>query len=217
VVVRGSGDMVRVGKIVAVGRNYAAHAAEMGTPEGAPPVFFLKPTSALGGADGILAIPTDAGAVHHEVELVVVIGKGGRAIESGRALDHVLGYAVGLDLTLRDLQSQAKKRGEPWTLAKGFDASAPVSRVALREEVGDGSGLAITLDVNGERRQEGNTSQMRHGVAELVAHVSRWMTLDRGDLLFTGTPAGVSPIRPGDRVRASIERVGELDLAVEGA
>jgi 2-keto-4-pentenoate hydratase/2-oxohepta-3-ene-1,7-dioic acid hydratase in catechol pathway len=214
VVVRGTGEALRVGKIIGVGRNYADHVVEMGAPRGAPPVIFLKPPSALLGGGGVLRIPTSFGQVHHEVELVVVIGEGGKAIDPARALDHVLGYAVGLDLTLRDLQSAAKKRGEPWALAKGFDGSAPVSLVAPREEVGDGSGLAISLDVGGERRQRGNTSQMLHGVADLVAHVSSWMTLERGDLLFTGTPAGVGPLRPGDRIEARIERVGRLELVV---
>ena len=115
----------------------------------------------------------------------------------------------------RSLQSEAKRRGEPWALAKGFDGSAPVSSVTPREEVGDATGLEISLDVNGERRQTGNTSQMMHGVADLVAHVSRWMTLERGDLLFTGTPAGVGPLQPGDKVAARIDRVGELDLVIE--
>lgn len=215
VVVRGTEESVRVGKIVAVGRNYAEHTAEMGAPRGAPPVFFLKPPSALVCDADAVAIPTYAGQVHHEVELVVVVGSGGKAIDPSRALDHVLGYAVGLDLTLRDLQSEAKRRGEPWSLAKGFDGSAPVSRVTLREDVGDGARLAISLDVNGERRQNGNTSQMLHGVADLVAHVSRWMTLERGDLLFTGTPAGVGPLQPGDKVAARIDRVGQLDLVIE--
>jgi 2-keto-4-pentenoate hydratase/2-oxohepta-3-ene-1,7-dioic acid hydratase in catechol pathway len=214
VVLGQSGRSLRVGKIVAVGRNYADHIAEMGAPRGAPPVVFLKPSTALGGAGGRLAIPSGEGEVHHEVELVAVIGRSGRAIDPARGLEHVLGYAVGLDLTLRDLQGRAKRRGEPWALAKGFDGSAPVSAVRARERVGDGSGLEIALEVNGERRQHGNTSQMLHGVAELVAHVSRWMTLERGDLLFTGTPAGVGPLCPGDRVEARIERVGELRLEV---
>ena len=127
----------------------------------------------------------------------MVIGKPGKAIAVERALEHVLGYAVGLDLTLRDVQKAAKERGEPWALAKGFDGAAPVSAVVERDEVGDGSGLAIFLDVNGQRRQDGNTDQMIRGVPEIVAHASSWMKLERGDLLFTGTPAGVGPLQPG--------------------
>jgi len=211
---RGGTQTIRVGKILAVGRNYAAHKREMGTAPEEPPVEFLKPATALVPGGGLLRIPTTAGAVHHEVELVVVIGKAGRAITAERALDHVLGYAVGLDLTLRDLQSEAKQRRGPWDVAKGFDGSAPVSEVVPRDEIGDGSGLEITLDVNGKRRQSGNTSQILHGIPELIAHVSRWMTLERGDLFFTGTPAGVGPIEPGDEVVARIERVGKLTVHV---
>lgn len=213
---RGTGELLRAGKIVAVGRNYAEHAAEMGTP-GQPPVLFLKPASSLICGVETLAIPTSLGEVHHEIELVVVIGRPGKAIAADRALEHVLGYAVGLDLTLRDVQTAAKKRGEPWTLAKGFDGAAPLSAVTARDEVGDGSGLAIRLDVNGERRQDGNTDQMIRSVAGIVTHVSSWMRLERGDLLFTGTPAGVGPLKPGDRVEARIDKVGQLDLMIEAA
>lgn len=212
---RDTGTSLRVGKVLAVGRNYADHVAEMGAPKGRPPVVFLKPASALIGEGATIRLPRDAGEVHHEVELVAVIGRRGRAIPPAKALEHVLGFAVGLDLTLRDLQSEAKERGEPWTVAKGFDGAAPVSPWVPREVVGDGSGLEITLDVNGQRRQSGSTSQMLHGVPDLVALVSRFMTLERGDLLFTGTPAGVGPLRPGDRLEARLERVGSLHIAIE--
>lgn len=210
VVLRETGERLPVGKIVGVGRNYAEHAAEMGAPGTGRPLLFLKPSTALVPDGGEVLLPHGAGSVHHEVELVVVIGETGKAIPAGEALRHVLGYAVGLDMTLRDLQSEAKSRGEPWCVAKGFDASAPVSAVVARDAVGDGSGLEITLDVNGERRQAGNTSQMLHGVADLVAFASRWFTLERGDLLFTGTPAGVGPVEPGDRLEARIAKVGTL-------
>ncbi len=212
--VRGTGERLRVGKIVAVGRNYADHLREMGTPPDTPPVLFLKPPSALVANGGIVVIPRDAGQVHHEVELVVVIGKAGKSIPEADALDHVLGYAVGLDLTLRDLQNAAKARGEPWDLAKGFDTSAPVSTVAPRGEVGDGSGLEISLRVNGDVRQHASTSSMLHGVPALLAYASRLMRLERGDLLFSGTPAGVGPIAPGDRLEARIERIGALEVSV---
>ena len=214
VVLRSSGERVRVGKILAVGRNYAAHVAEMGAPRGRPPVIFLKPPSALVQSGGVVVLPADAGAVHHEVELVAVLATHGKAIPAERALGHVLGYAVGLDLTLRDLQMEARGRGEPWSVAKGFDGSAPVSPVAPREEVGDGSGLEISLDVNGERRQESNTSRMLYSVSALIAQTSRWFTLERGDLLFTGTPAGVGPVAVGDVLHARIERVGSLTVTM---
>jgi len=209
------GERVRVGKIVAVGRNYAKHVAEMGAPAGGPPVVFLKPPGAIVHDGGRVAIPENAGEMHHEVELVALIGEGGKSIPVERALDHVQGFAVGLDMTLRDVQAEAKSGGKPWSLAKGFDGSAPVSPVVPREQVGDGSDLAISLDVNGERRQEGNTSQMLRSVAELVAHVSNWMTLDPGDLIFTGTPSGVGPVKAGDRLEARIEKIGELTVTIE--
>lgn len=206
------GGSLAVGKIVAVGRNYAEHVVEMGNAPDAPPVLFVKPASALVPGGGSIELPRDAGAIHHEVELVAVIGRAGRRIDEERALEHVIGYAVGLDLTLRDLQSEAKSRGEPWAVAKGFDGSAPVSAVVPRAEVGDGSGLAVSLEVNGRTRQRGTTSQMTRPVARLVADASRFMSLEPGDLLFTGTPAGVGPVVPGDRLVARIERVGELTV-----
>ena len=140
---RDSQETLPVGKILAVGRNYAAHNVEMGNAPTAAPIFFLKPSSAILHDGGRVELPSDVGSVHHEVELVAVIGKPGRAIEEADALDHVLGYAVGLDLTLRDLQSEAKKNGEPWSLSKGFDGSAPISTVVPAESVGDGSGLGF--------------------------------------------------------------------------
>ncbi len=205
-----SGEALRVGKILAVGRNYADHAAEMGVSPERSPVLFFKPATALVGDGAVVRLPADAGRVEHEVELVVVIGSAGRAIPAERGLEHVLGFAVGIDLTLRDLQAEAKANGEPWSIAKGFDDSAPVSTFVPRAAVGDGSGLSITLDVNGERRQCGNTSAMRLGVASLVALASRHVTLERGDLLFTGTPEGVGPIIDGDLIEARIDRVGSL-------
>ena len=215
VVLRGSGEMLRVGQVVAVGRNYADHKAEMGATPSSPPVFFFKPSSAVVHDGATILFPTGAGALHHEVEMVVVVGKPGKAIPREKALHHVLGFAVGLDLTLRDLQSEAKKRGEPWAASKGFDGSAPVSSVALRDEVGDGSGLEIALTVNGEQRQHGSTSQMLHSVTDLVCWTSERLTLQRGDLIFTGTPAGVGPLHPGDRLEATLEKVGSLRVRIE--
>jgi 5-carboxymethyl-2-hydroxymuconate isomerase len=214
VVMQGTGERLRVGKILAVGRNYADHNAEMGNAPTVPPVLFLKPPSALVHDGGSVTLPTGLGSVHHEVELVVVIGRSGRAIPEGEALEHVLGYAVGLDLTLRDLQSEAKKKGEPWDLSKGFDGAAPVSHAVPRERAGDVSALTLTLDVNDERRQEGSTGQMLHGVAALVAYASSWITLERGDLLFTGTPAGVGPLVAGDRVVARLSDLATLRVTI---
>lgn len=215
VVLRESGERVEVGKILAVGRNYAGHVAEMGgDPSASEPVLFFKPPSAIVHDGEAVILPTGLGDVHHEVELVAVIGRRGRRIPEARALDHVLGYAVGLDMTLRGLQTDAKRAGAPWSLAKGFDTSAPVGTVAPRDEVGDGSGLGIRVAVDGETRQSASTSAMVHSVARLVAFASTLVTLERGDLLFTGTPAGVGPVRPGDVLEAEIDRVGRLSVEV---
>src|SRR5262245_50469404 len=193
VILKGTGERLRVGKILAVGRNYAAHNKEMGTDERTPPVIFLKPPSALVHDGGTIALPRDLGAVHHEVEMVLVVGKSGRVIPAAMALDHVMGFAVGIDLTLRDLQNEAKKKGEPWDLAKAFDGAAPVSLVVPKEHAGNPNDLRLTLSVNGEVRQSGSTRQMLHDAAELVALTSQLITLERGDLIFTGTPEGVGP------------------------
>jgi uncharacterized protein (TIGR00369 family) len=214
VVVAGSGERLRVGKILAVGRNYAEHNAEMGNARSVPPVLFLKPPSALVHDGGVVTLPVGMGQIHHEVELVVVIGLGGRAIPEEAAFKHVLGYAVGLDLTLRDVQNEAKKKGEPWDLAKGFDGSAPVSHVVPRERAGDASALELSLDVNGVRRQAATTGQMLHDVASLIAYASRWITLERGDLLFTGTPSGVGPLAAGDVVVAKLSDLAVLRITV---
>jgi len=207
-----AGGTLRVGKIVCVGRNYVAHAQEMGAQTAEEPLLFLKPPTALVADGATVHLPQSAGSVHHEVELVAVIGKEGKSIAQEQALEHVLGYGVGLDLTLRDVQSEAKRRGEPWSVSKGFDGSAPVSPIVLRDAVGDGSGLGIELKVNGETRQQGETTDMVHSVARLVAHASNCFSLERGDLLFCGTPAGVGALAPGDSLEATIDRVGRLRI-----
>jgi uncharacterized protein (TIGR00369 family) len=214
IVTQGSGARLRVGKILAVGRNYADHIAEMGNAPRVPPVLFLKPPSALVHDGGVVTLPAGGGQLHHEVELVVVIGKTGRAIAEERASDYVYGYAVGLDLTLRDLQNEAKKKGEPWDLAKGFDGSAPVSLVVPREQVEDVTALTLTLDVNGTRRQSGSVGSMLNDVSGLLAYASKWMTLERGDLLFTGTPAGVGPLIAGDKVVAALSDLVSLRVTI---
>ncbi len=212
--VEGTGETVEVGKILAIGRNYADHVAEMNGPKAGPPVLFFKPASAVIHHGDAIVAPAGAGELHHEVELVAVIGARGKRIREEDALDHVLGFAVGLDMTLRDIQAEAKEKGTPWSLAKGFDSSAPISRVMPRDQVGDGSGLAIRLTVNGEERQSSRTDHMMRSVAELITFASRTVTLERGDLLFTGTPAGVGPVSPGDTLTAEIEKIGTLTVQV---
>jgi 2-keto-4-pentenoate hydratase/2-oxohepta-3-ene-1,7-dioic acid hydratase in catechol pathway len=193
-----------VGKIVAVGRNYADHAREMGGGAADPPVLFLKPPSALVPGGGAIALPSFSREVHHEVELVVRIGRGGARLSPAAAARSVDACAVGIDLTARDLQSEAKRRGEPWAVAKGFDGAAPVSEFVAIDDVGELAALELALTVNGAARQRGAIAQMTLPPAELVAFVSSRFRLEPGDLIFTGTPAGVGAVHAGDVVVATL-------------
>ncbi len=193
-----------VGKIVAVGRNYAEHSREMGHAAADPPVLFLKPPSALVPGGGAIALPSYSREVHHEVELVVRIGRGGARLGPADAERAVDAGAVGIDLTARDLQGEAKRRGEPWAVAKGFDGSAPVSAFVPVADLQELAAWELRLAVNGVERQRGALAGMTLRVAELVAFVSSRFRLDPGDLIFTGTPAGVGPVRAGDVVVATL-------------
>ena len=204
------GQTVRPGKILCIGRNYAEHVREMGdvaTPEaGAPvlePVVFLKPSTALIADGSEIVLPRQSHDVHHELELVAVIGMGGRHIAEADALAHITAYALGLDLTARDLQAEAKASKGPWSIAKGFDTFAPLGPLLPASAISDPQAVRITLSVNGETRQDGTTADMLTPVARLVAFVSSVFTLEPGDLLYTGTPAGVGPVRAGDRLVAT--------------
>ncbi|HVL87127.1 MAG TPA: fumarylacetoacetate hydrolase family protein [Candidatus Thermoplasmatota archaeon] len=211
---RGEAHPIPVGKIVCLGQNYAEHAREMGNPNAPEFFFFLKPASAIVHDGEPILIPPGVGRVDHEVELAVVIGSTARNVPVARAMDHVLGYAPLLDVTARELQAQAKKQGRPWTASKGFDTFAPVGTVVPRADVPDPHALAIELRVNDQIRQRGSTSQMVARIPEAIARVSEVMTLERGDILATGTPAGVGPLHPGDLAVARIERVGTLSNPV---
>jgi 2-keto-4-pentenoate hydratase/2-oxohepta-3-ene-1,7-dioic acid hydratase in catechol pathway len=204
----------RAGTLVCVGRNYAEHAREMGSAPPAEPLLFLKPPSALLPGGGELRLPAWSEEVHHEVELVALLGEPLRDADPERARRAVAGYAVGLDLTARDVQARAKEKGHPWAVAKGWPGSAPVSPFRPPGQVGEPGGLAIRLRVNGRIRQEDSTASMIWPVARLLAFASSRFALEAGDLLFTGTPAGVGALRPGDRVEAEVERVGRLDLRI---
>ncbi len=202
VAIAGSAERFPVRRIFCVGQNYAEHAREMGSdPDRAPPFFFAKPADAVVASGTTLAFPSRTEDLHHEVELVVALGGGGRDIPVEDAATTIFGWTVGLDLTRRDLQAAAKKAGRPWDMAKGFDASAPIG--ALHPGMPPESG-AITLDIDGQRRQTGDLSDMIWSVAEIIATLSTYVALAPGDLIFTGTPAGVGPIRRGETVTGAI-------------
>ncbi|MDB5032847.1 MAG: isomerase/hydrolase [Chlorobi bacterium] len=203
-----------VGKMLCLGKNYEKHAREMGGDVPADPVIFMKPATALLRGGGMVMIPTVSHELHHEVELVVVIDRAGKDIPEDEAMSYVLGYAVGLDMTLRDLQSSAKKRGEPWAVAKGFDTSAPISEVLPRDHVADPHALTLNLKVNGETRQHGSTGDMILKIPAIISYLSRIFTLERGDCIFTGTPEGVGQVVAGDRLAAELEGLVAVEVTV---
>jgi fumarylpyruvate hydrolase len=213
--IAGSNDRFPLRRIFCVGRNYAAHAREMGAdPNREPPFFFTKPADAVVPAEGTVPYPPATSDLHHEVELVVALGKGGANIAPRDALATVWGYAVGLDLTRRDLQAVAKEQGRPWDMAKGFDASAPCSPLHPAAQTGHPSDARIWLEVNGKVKQDGNLNEMIWPVADVISQLSRLVTLAPGDLIFTGTPAGVAALAPGDRVRGGVDGLAEFSLEI---
>ena len=216
VAVAGSEARFPVRRVFCVGRNYAAHAREMGSdPNREPPFFFMKPADAVVPAEGALPYPPATEDLHHEIELVVALRSGGTDIPADEALAKVWGYGVGLDLTRRDLQAVAKENGRPWDMAKGFDASAPCSPLRPVSSFGHPSEDAcIRMTVNGEVRQEGALTEMIWPIADIISHLSRLVTLAPGDLIFTGTPAGVGALKPGDRVHGEVAGVDEFDLEI---
>lgn len=210
------GGSTRVGKVLCIGRNYARHAAEMRSAVPSKPMVFLKPATALVGSGGAILIPAGIGEVHHEVELVVVIGRTLKNADHAEAAAAVAGFAVGLDMTARDIQAAAKAAGGPWSIAKGYDSFAPIGPVASATGF-DPSGATIRLEVNGRVVQEGHTSDMVFPVSDLLAFCSSIFTLEPGDLLYTGTPEGVGPVAPGDVLRAEVEGLPVLEISVTGS
>jgi fumarylpyruvate hydrolase len=215
------GRQFPVRRIYCVGRNYAEHAVEMGATGREPPFFFMKPADAVlpvvSGAPGQLAYPGLTHNLHHEVELVVAIGTGGSNIPAAQAASHIWGYAIGLDMTRRDLQNDMKKQGRPWEIGKAFDRSAPIGPLAPLSLTGELLAGTISLDVNGERRQTGDLSDLIWSVNETIATLSQAWALAPGDLIYTGTPAGVGAVLPGDLMRASIAGLGAIELQVVAA
>ena len=215
VAVAGTDAVFPVTRVFCVGRNYAEHAIEMGhDPDREPPFFFMKPANAV-VPEGKLPFPTQTQDLHHEIELVVALGEGGRDISVERALDYVFGYGVGLDMTRRDMQAVAKQAGRPWDMAKGFDESAPTGPIRTVEEIGHPTKGAVWLRINGEPRQEGDLDQQIWKVPEMISHLSTLVALRPGDLIMTGTPKGVGRVEPGDRLEGHIDGVGDLAVSYD--
>lgn len=212
----GSEARFPVRRIYCVGRNYAEHAREMGgNPEREPPFFFMKPADAVFTGER-MNYPSKTADLQHEVELVVALARGGRDIPAAAALDCVFGYAVGLDMTRRDIQGELKAKGRSWEMGKAFDQSAPISSIMPASRIGHPQRGAITLKVNSQSRQHGDLSDMIWPVADIIANLSGYVTLQPGDLIFTGTPAGVGRVAPGDRLEGTVEGVGSLSVAIAG-
>ncbi len=215
VAVAGSEDRFPVHRIYCVGRNYAEHAREMGhNPERDAPFFFTKPADAVVADGSMIPFPMNTENLHHEIELVVALGKDGIRIAKQQALDHVFGYAVGLDLTRRDRQGEAKKAGRPWDTGKAFDRAAPCAAIHPVSVVGHPSQGAITLNVNGEVRQQGDLTELIWSVPEVISILSESCVLKAGALKIPGTPAGVGPLQRGDRIEGNIAALGTLGIAL---
>ena len=212
--VKGTKEVIPAGNIFCLGRNYVAHAHELGNQVPDEPVIFLKPTSCLIREGSDIVLPPRSSNVHEELELGIVISKDGKDIPQGNAFEHVLGYLVLLDITARDLQDKAKAKSLPWAVSKGYDTFGPISDMVMKDGVADPQDLDLRLWVNGELRQDSNTSLMIFKIDFLISYLSAIFTLSRGDIIATGTPAGVSQIRAGDVLRGQISGVGDVTFKV---
>ena len=216
--IRGLSERFPVRRIYCVGRNYEEHAKEMGFTGREPPFFFLKPADALvvveDGQTGALPYPSLTQNYHHEIELVVAIGQGGRNIPAAQALEHVYGYAVGLDMTRRDLQNEMKKQGRPWCIGKAFDHSAPIGAITPAAQAGDIMNAEISLQVNGADRQRSHISKLIWNIAETIEHLSTAWELQPGDLIYSGTPEGVAAVVPSDTLVGQVTGIGSLTMKV---
>lgn len=209
-----AGEKIPLGKILCIARNYVAHAKELGNEAPEAPVVFLKPSTAVIFNGETVVIPEWSSDCHYETELAVLIGRGGKNIPETEGLSYVAGYGVALDMTLRDVQGELKKKGLPWEQAKGFDTSCPLSDFVSAATVGDPQHLTVRLTVNDELRQDGETSLMIHPVAKIIAHMSRIFTLEEGDVILTGTPSGVGRTVSGDRLTAEVPGVAKLSVTI---
>ena len=212
--VKNSTDVFPVRRIYCIGRNYADHAIEMGfDPNKEPPFFFQKNNSNI-VIDGKFPYPTQTKDVHHELEMVVALKSGGTDISLEKASDHIYGYAVGIDMTRRDLQGVAKKMGRPWEIGKAFEKSAPIGVLSKIEETGKLDEGKIVLKLNGKMKQEGNLNMMIWKVSEIISHLSQFYDIAAGDIIMTGTPAGVGPVQKGDKLEGMIEKLDSLKVEV---
>ena len=208
------GTEFRVGKIVCVGRNYDEHISEMLAERPSDPVLFLKPSTAILNEGNNITLPKFSNEVHHEIELALLIVKEAKSIKSDNWENYVAGAGIALDLTLRDHQSVAKKKGLPWCISKGFDGACPISSFVSFDDIKNIDKLKIELFVNGELRQSGNTKQMIFPPGKLLEYISSIFTLEPGDIVLTGTPSGVGPLQTGDQLKGIIENIGEMEFAV---
>lgn len=214
VAIAGSDSRFPVRRIFCVGRNYAAHARELGNDERDPPFFFTKPADAVADSGSTIPYPPLTKNLHHEIELVVAIGRAGFRLAPGTALSHVWGYGVGVDLTRRDLQEVAKKAARPWDWSKAFDRSAPCGPLVPAEKTGHPASGRIWLAVNGTVKQDGDLAELIWPVADIVAICSEAVELQPGDLIFTGTPAGVGPLAAGDTVTGGVDGIGSIEISI---
>lgn len=216
--IAGSDAVFPVHRIYCVGRNYEEHAKEMGFTGREPPFFFLKPADALvvvpAGQTGAMPYPSLTANLHHEIELVVAIGKGGKNIQAADAMQHICGYAVGMDMTRRDLQNEMKKQGRPWCIGKAFDHSAPIGPITPLAQAGDVHKAEISLQVNGTDRQRSHVDKLIWNIAETIEHLSAGWELQAGDLIYTGTPEGVAAVVQGDLLVGEITGLGELKIRI---
>lgn len=218
--VKGRSERFPARRVYCVGRNYVEHAREMGFTGREAPFFFLKPADALvvvnEGETGTLPYPSLTRDFHHEIELVAAIGKGGKNIHAAAAKNHIFGYAVGLDMTRRDLQAEMKKQGRPWCIGKAFDASAPIGPIVPADQAGDVDSAEIWLQVNGKDRQRSSVSKLIWNIGEIIEHLSAAWELQPGDLIYTGTPEGVAAVVAGDMLEGAVGGIGKLAVKVQG-
>ncbi len=210
----GTDRTYRVGKLVCLGRNYSEHIRELGNEVPDRPVIFIKPATSIVGDGEAVIIPPYSRDCHHEVELAVLIGRKGKDVPEERAMDLVAGYGVAIDMTLRDVQGDLKKKGLPWEIAKGFDTSCPLSSFVPADRVADPHALRLRLAVNGTPRQDASTASMMRRIPAIIHEISQIFTLEEGDILLTGTPEGVGPVVVGDKMKAEIEGIGVLEVSV---